>query len=240
MTRFAVFADVHANLPALQGALAEVRRLGVDGILFLGDSIAIGPHPAECLGLLLAQQDLVAVLGNHDAWLAHGLPQPRPEWMSVGEVEHQEWTHSRISNAQWAAVKAWPFEMSLDVEGVHLYLSHYALAEGGHDWQWLGRTPTVDHFDAAYERTVGTASVCLFGHDHMQRDTQGRARYINPGALGCNDAARANFGVLSCQAGAIRYEHLSVSYDDTSVLTDYERLRVPERDFLRRTFHGGR
>lgn len=238
MTRLALFADVHANLPALEAALAAVRQIGVDGLLFLGDAIAIGPHPAECLDLLLSQPDVTAVMGNHDAWLAHGLPQPRPEWMSDGEVAHQQWTHARIAPAQRAAVQAWPFEVALEVDGVRLYLSHYALDGTRRSWLWLGQTPTPEHFDEAYSGLH--ADVCLFGHDHTQRDVQGHRRYINPGALGCGPLPVAMFALLNCERGACHLDRMTAPYDDRRVLDDYERLRVPERDFLRRVFHGGR
>ena len=41
--RIAVFTDVHANLPALDAALAEIDRLGVDATYHTGDAIGIGP-----------------------------------------------------------------------------------------------------------------------------------------------------------------------------------------------------
>ncbi len=51
--KIAVLTDVHGNLPALQAALRGIRREGCDAIFHTGDSIGIGPYPAECLELLL-------------------------------------------------------------------------------------------------------------------------------------------------------------------------------------------
>ena len=53
MTKLAVFTDLHANLPALRAALADIAREGCDALVHTGDAIAIGPQPAECLDLLL-------------------------------------------------------------------------------------------------------------------------------------------------------------------------------------------
>jgi predicted phosphodiesterase len=82
--RIAVFGDAHSNLPALQAALVAIAREGCDALYHLGDAIAIGPYPAECLDLLLSTPKVRLIMGNHDAWFAHGLPRPQPSWMSDG------------------------------------------------------------------------------------------------------------------------------------------------------------
>ena len=74
MSRIVIISDVHANLPALEAALATIDAAGYDAIYHLGDAITIGPFPAECLDLLLDTSHMRFLMGNHDAWFAHGLP----------------------------------------------------------------------------------------------------------------------------------------------------------------------
>lgn len=62
----------------------------------------------------------------------------------------------------------------------------------------------------------------------------GRARYVNPGSLGCAPRAVARYEVVEYVA------HRSVSYDDTSVFETFEARQVPERRFIYRAFFGGR
>ena len=38
--------------------------------------------PQECLDLILNTPRLFPVMGNHDAWFAHGLPDPR-QWRDL-------------------------------------------------------------------------------------------------------------------------------------------------------------
>lgn len=52
--KLAVLTDVHANLPALRAALRALEQEGFDLLVHLGDAIAIGPFPSECLELLLS------------------------------------------------------------------------------------------------------------------------------------------------------------------------------------------
>ena len=47
--KIVVITDVHANLPALQAVVDQIEIEGYDQIIHLGDSIANGPYPQECL-----------------------------------------------------------------------------------------------------------------------------------------------------------------------------------------------
>lgn len=89
--KIAVISDVHGNLPALQAALKSITSKNCDAIYHLGDAVAIGPYPGECLKILLAHPNLKLVMGNHDQWFAYGLPTPVPDWMSKGEIIHHRW-----------------------------------------------------------------------------------------------------------------------------------------------------
>lgn len=83
-TRIAVITDAHANLPALDAALAAIRGDGVAAVYHTGDAIGIGPFPAEVLDRLLHEPRMRSVMGNHDAWFAFGLPCPRLARMGEG------------------------------------------------------------------------------------------------------------------------------------------------------------
>ncbi|MEP6782617.1 MAG: metallophosphoesterase family protein, partial [Acidobacteriota bacterium] len=65
MTVAALF-DIHANLPALEAVMKEVKRIGVDRIVIGGDVIP-GPMPRECLDLVFSL-DLPThfIIGNGD------------------------------------------------------------------------------------------------------------------------------------------------------------------------------
>ena len=50
--RLALISDIHANLPALEAVLNEVREAGVDQIIVGGDVLP-GPMPRETMAYLL-------------------------------------------------------------------------------------------------------------------------------------------------------------------------------------------
>src|SRR5436305_7499729 len=63
--RVALLSDVHANLPAFEAVLADIREQGVDAIWNLGDLVGYGGQPDECVALARETCDLV-LIGNHD------------------------------------------------------------------------------------------------------------------------------------------------------------------------------
>ncbi len=64
--RIGLISDVHANLEALQAALAVFDREPVDFLACLGDVVGYGAQPNECCELVRRRAD-VTILGNHDA-----------------------------------------------------------------------------------------------------------------------------------------------------------------------------
>jgi putative phosphoesterase len=63
--RIAVVSDIHANLPALEAALAEIRRRHADRVIVAGDVVGNGRQPAEVIALL-RRLGFPAIRGNAD------------------------------------------------------------------------------------------------------------------------------------------------------------------------------
>ncbi|MGH7542297.1 MAG: metallophosphoesterase family protein [Gemmatimonadota bacterium] len=60
-----ILADVHANLQALEGALAWLDARGVDDLVCLGDVVGYGGDPERCVEIV-RERCSVTVRGNHD------------------------------------------------------------------------------------------------------------------------------------------------------------------------------
>ena len=52
--RIAIIADTHGNMPALEAALADIQRRGVDRTINLGDCVSGPPWPREACDLFIA------------------------------------------------------------------------------------------------------------------------------------------------------------------------------------------
>lgn len=232
-----ILTDTHANLPALQAVIASIQAEGYDRLIHLGDAISIGPHPAECLDLLLAMPNATYIMGNHDKWFAEGLPDPQPEWMSDGEVAHQQWTHAQLDLDLQKQVAEWPYMVQEMIEDIAVTFTHYALDESGRDFAPIIRTPTVEELDELFATVE--SDLILYGHNHTHSDLRGLAHYINPGPLGCHDQPVARYSVIEFQNGDYHVEHRTAPYDVGMVAAAYRERQVPEREFLCKIFFGG-
>lgn len=236
--RIAVITDVHANLPALRAALESVRAEGYDAIFHTGDAIAIGPYPAECLDLLLGTPHIRFVIGNHETYFVDGLPTPQPAWMSDGEVQHQHWTHAQLDTRLRPVLRRWPYALAEDFEGIKTVFVHYGLDASGREFRPVMRDAQAPDLDRVF--ALQDAALIFYGHDHRESDVTGRARYVNPGSLGCHRHAIARYCTVEFCRGRYTIEHRSLPYDDTELLKAFEQRDVPERAFIYRSFFGGR
>lgn len=235
--RIVVLTDVHANLPALDAALAKIQQEGYDLLVHTGDAISIGPFPAESLERLLALPNARFVMGNHDAWFAHGLPTPQPPWMSDGEVLHQQWTHAQLNPALRAEVAQWPAVVTARWAGVPLTFLHYPLVAPG-EFLPIIAAPTVADLDRIFSPYAG--ELICYGHHHPFSDVQGRARYLNPGSLGCAPTAVARYCVIDLIQQQWTVTHHSVPYDDAPLQHAFAARAVPERHVITQIFFGSR
>lgn len=67
--RIAIISDIHGNLEALKSTLQDIEKRNIDKIICLGDTIAKGVHPKECLELVKENCEVV-VQGNTDRYFS--------------------------------------------------------------------------------------------------------------------------------------------------------------------------
>jgi predicted phosphodiesterase len=235
--RIAVMTDSHANLPALQAALAAINKEGYDVLVHTGDAIAIGPYPSECLELLTSSPNIRLIKGNHESYFVEGITDLQPSSMSAGEVQHQRWTHERLGPTAKALISHWPYRLDIEDSGTRAMFVHYPLDESGREFLPIRLVePSATQLDDAFCKV--SASVIFCGHEHSPFDVQGRCRYVNPGSLGCSREASARYCVLDISPRGFTVTHHSVAYDMTALLQAFEQRNVPERELILRVFFG--
>ena len=232
--KIAVMTDVHANLPALRVALDEISAMGCDKIIHTGDLIGIGPHPRECMELMQATPDVHFVMGNHDALFDYGLPSREAPEMSLYAYEHELWTHNQLEASWRADVLKWPYALRKSCSGIRLAFMHYGWNVADQTFCDVMNDPTPQDYDRMFGGN--DHDLVFYGHSHVASDVQGRARYINPGALGCHEPA-ARFVVLNLKgSGEYEIEKHAVPYDPRLLIEDLKARNVPDRELICETF----
>ena len=63
--KFAIIADIHANLEALRVVLEDTKAQGCTHHFCLGDVVGYNANPRECLEIVRSM-NMPCVKGNHD------------------------------------------------------------------------------------------------------------------------------------------------------------------------------
>lgn len=95
--KIAVISDIHGNLNALQAALAEIDREGVDCIINCGDTLG-GPLASAKTADLLMARGIAMITGNHEQQLLTLPPEKlnRSDACTASEISsaHRAWLAS--------------------------------------------------------------------------------------------------------------------------------------------------
>jgi predicted phosphodiesterase len=179
--RVAAIYDVHANLPALDAVLTEIREIGVDRIV-VGCDVVPGPMPCETMARLLALDVPVQFIhGNCDR---NALAYMRG--METGEVPESfgeifRWSAQQVQPDFEALIAGWPLTVRLTIDGIGDVLFCHATPRN--DTEIFTRLTPEERLKPVFDGADASLVVC--GHTHMQFDRMvGETRVVNAGSVG--------------------------------------------------------
>ncbi len=100
-----------------------------------------------------------------------------------------------------AVLAEWPCVLEHDIEGVRTAFMHYGLEPSGGNFRPFASDATAEDLDEMF--ASHDADLLFYGHDHGASDVEGRARYVNPGSLGCCSQAVARYCLAEFRQGAL-------------------------------------
>jgi len=123
--RIALLADIHGNLPALEGVMTALERLQPDQVVIDGDLINAVPFSAGVIDCVRAQQ-WVVVRGNHEFYyLDHGTDRAVPGSEDPDRWGQLHWLLDHITPQQGAYLAMLPDECTCYVPGAQpLRIAH--------------------------------------------------------------------------------------------------------------------
>jgi len=114
--RWGIYADPHANLPALKAGLKKMDELGVEAKVCLGDTVGYGFWPNECIALQREHQ-VATIAGNHDLALLTGID---PEKSSPRANFVLDWTRRNITQESLQYLRVLYYSLfNLPFDNVH-------------------------------------------------------------------------------------------------------------------------
>ena len=125
--RVAIITDVHANLPALEAALARIDELAVETAYCGGDLVGYGPQPNEVCAVI-EERAIPTIYGNYDYAIARDLEDcgcfyPTPRDRELGE-QSIAWTLAHTDAPSKNFMRELPFDLRFDLGGKRVRLVH--------------------------------------------------------------------------------------------------------------------
>lgn len=238
MYKIAIFSDLHANLPALKAILRKIDLIGVDRIINLGDSIAIGPHPKQCMEII-RQRNIESLIGNHEEYFLHGVSKiNQPAYMKDGELEHQMWTHKQLSDDIKDYINSLPYLIEVNIESIKFNFFHSPFIKVENDFTRFFNVNKFKSDDFEQYFKEFQADVFCFGHSHDFFDIIAKNRFINPGSVGCHCDEFARFTILEIHHNLLNAHHYQTPYEKNNMISDLFKLEVPEREMISKFFFG--
>ena len=234
--RYAIIADIHANLAAFKTVLDDIEsRGGVSEIWCLGDIVGYGPEPHECIALI-RQTNHICVAGNHD-------------WAAIGKIDTTEFNPDAAAACNWTAEQLssddgdYLTNLPLTIEKDDFTLVHGSPREP--IWEYILSTDIAeanfDYFKSPF---------CLVGHSHaplvFHQDGTGACSFsrllsdeelplgegrliINPGGVGQprDGDPRASYAIYDSESRVVTLYR--VPYDINATQAKMVTQELPRR-----------
>jgi predicted phosphodiesterase len=221
--RYALISDIHANIPALDAVLADIRQRGnVDATYHLGDLVGYGPWPNETVRAL-RDSAITGIAGNYDSTVASQYKHCGCKYEDARQEELSHlsfvWTLAHTSDETKQFLGALPFRIDLRPLGGHTSGPTITLIHGN---QVLNTVYVYedrsDDFLTKMAESVGARSgdVVCFGHTHKPwHRVVGGVHFVNTGSVGRpkDGDPRAGYVLLDVKDGVPRMEFVRVEYD---------------------------
>jgi predicted phosphodiesterase len=230
--KYAIIADIHANLEAFQVVLQDIEKQKCTHVACLGDVVGYNANPKECLDTVRAM-NIPCVKGNHDEFCSSDTPM---EGFSPHAAEAGNWTRHKLLEDD----RRWLRELKF-LRLVSNFTIVHATLDAPQRWGYV-----FDKLAAAASFTYQNTPVCFFGHTHVPvafiRDSvvrggtyskfkvePGRKYFVNVGAVGQprDGNPKAAYVIYDVDEGSIELRRLE--YDIAAAQKKIIEAGLPAR-----------
>jgi predicted phosphodiesterase len=151
--RYAIIADIHANLAAFQSVLEDIRMNGgVDEIWCLGDIVGYGPDPRECLKMV-EKHCTICISGNHDL-------------AAIGKLDLSYFNPTAAEACRWTTAQLNPIDVRyLEDLPTEAEIGDFLLVHGSPSGPSLEYIISASIAEKNFD--YFNHKFCLVGHSHL-------------------------------------------------------------------------
>jgi diadenosine tetraphosphatase ApaH/serine/threonine PP2A family protein phosphatase len=151
--KFAIIADVHANLEAFQAVLGDAEQQRCTHYAFLGDFVGYCADPKACIDIVRAM-NAPCVKGNHDEYCATDLPLENFHPKAAKAVR---WTREQLTEDDRRWLQSLPY-----VRKTGNFTIVHATLDSPERWGYV-----FDKLAADASLARQNTGLCFFGHTHV-------------------------------------------------------------------------
>lgn len=232
MTRIAVLADIHSNVPSLDAVVEDIRHQSVDEAFVGGDLVGRGPQGALVVDKI-DELGWPSIRGNHEDYVLdfrrHDVPD---EWLAADIWAASRWMANELDESHVEYIDSLPFsttpETASDLRLVHGSPTSYHEGIG----PWTSDETLREHLDSIDEDLL----VCAHTHRSLSREVE-NGRVVNVGSVGLpfNGDPRAQYAIFDGSAGDWDVDFRRVEYDRERFLEIYQETGFLEEGGLTAT-----
>lgn len=230
--KYALLADIHSNLEALDVVLRDQKAQGCTHMACLGDIVGYGADPKECVDIIRAL-GMPVVKGNHDEYAGADVPLHA---FNPNAAKAIEWTRKQLTEDD----RKWLRELKY-VRTINNFVIVHAMLDDPQRWGYV-----FDKLAAASSFAHQKADVCFFGHTHVPvafiKDSvvrggtytkftveEDRKYFINPGSVGQSrdGVAKATYAIYDLEDRTVELRR--VDYDIAKAQAKIRASGLPER-----------
>ncbi|GAW93358.1 metallophosphoesterase family protein [Calderihabitans maritimus] len=226
--RLAVFADVHANIYALQSVLKDIEKRHVDKIICAGDLVGYAPFPNEVIELIQSM-DIPTVMGNYDDGVGFhriqcGCDYKDEHARMLGEKSIL-WTKKNTTEANKEFLRSLPKEIWFKAGGYRCLVVHGSPRRLN---EYLYEDTPEDYLKALLEEFNVDVLICGHTHKPYHRRIQGR-HVINVGSVGRpkHGDPQAVYALVEI-TGEVKVIFYKVDYDYDKTAKAIEESELPD------------
>jgi len=230
--KFAIIADIHANLEALEVVLADAKEQKATHYACLGDVVGYCANPKQCLDIIRGM-GMPCVKGNHDEYCSM---DEALDGFNPHAAQAVEWTRNQLT----ADDRKWLRDLKYMRLVANFSIVHSTL-DAPQRWGYV-----FDKLAAAASFTYQNTALCFFGHTHVPvafiRDSvvrggtyskfrlePGKKYFVNVGSVGQSrdGVPRATYVIHDMVEGTIELRRLE--YDMATTQQKILAAGLPRR-----------
>ncbi len=234
--KIAVFSDIHGNLQALETIVQDIKKNNFDEVICLGDIIAMGPNPKECIDLII-ENNYKMVLGNHELYYLKGTQID--DEMGEGEIQHQNWIKGQLKDDYIDCLNKCSMKIEITKNNIKLLFQHFLIDYDSKDEYPFEDLSVVKDGRINKKFDKINTDYMFIGHEHKSFEIEiYNKKLVDIGSSGCRKNDETFYTIITIENDVVNIEKKYLIYDRDKFVSAIKNIEYPERKTISKIFFG--